>query len=179
MAVKVKTLTDGTQILTEQDAPNDPHTQIVKLSDDSEVTISDGSGPLTVDGTVTITDNSGPLTVDGTVAVSNLNEVSVSVSALQTAPFTGIGDGRTTVASAGTRVALSTSTVVKEVTITAETDNTGTIVVGGTSCIAALSTRRGTPLDAGDSITFSISNLNLVYLDATVNGDGVTYSYLT
>lgn len=179
MAVKVKTLADGTEILTEQAAPQDPHTQIVKLSDDSEVTISDGSGPLTVDGTVSITDGSGPVTVDGTVSVSNLNDVQVSVSSLQISPFTGIGDGRAVVSSAGTRVALSTSTPIKEVTITAETDNTGVIVVGGTSCIAALATRRGTPLEAGDSITLGVSNLSLIYIDATVNGDGVTYSYLT
>lgn len=92
--------------------------------------------------------------------------------------FSTINDGRQTVTTAGTRVQLSsTSTASKRIDITAETDNTGFIVVGGANVVATLATRRGIPLAAGESYTFYITNLNKVYLDSTVSTDGVTYVY--
>ena len=94
--------------------------------------------------------------------------------------ITGIADGRKVVAAAGTRETLvAASTPAKTVIITAETDNTGVIVVGGSTCVAALATRQGTPLDAGDSIVLEVDDLVDVYIDATVNGDGVTFTYET
>lgn len=93
---------------------------------------------------------------------------------------TGIGDGRKTVTTAGTRVTLASSTAAKQVTLTALSGNTGVIVVGGTACVAALGTRRGTPLNAGDSMgPIPVDDLNDINLDATVNGDGVSFTYLT
>lgn len=92
---------------------------------------------------------------------------------------TGIGDGRKEVDTAGTRVALASSTAAKVVIITAETDNTSIVVVGGATVVAALATRRGTPLLAGDSVTLEIDNLVDVYIDAMVSTEGVTYTYLT
>lgn len=91
--------------------------------------------------------------------------------------YTTVGDGRKTVAAAGTREALGSSTTCRLVTIVAETDNTGVIVVGGASCVAALASRRGIPLEAGDSIDLYVNELAAVYLDTTVAGDGVTYLY--
>ena len=91
---------------------------------------------------------------------------------------TTIGDGRQTVAAAGTAEALAASTTAKVVFITAETDNTGVIAVGGSTVVAALATRRGTPLLAGDSGVLEIDDLADVYIDATVSGEGVTYTYL-
>lgn len=88
-----------------------------------------------------------------------------------------LGNGRKTVASAGTAEALAASTSCKSVTVTAETDNTGVISVGGSGVIATLATRTGTPLNAGDSFTLEIDNLSKVYIDTTVSGDGVTYTY--
>lgn len=93
--------------------------------------------------------------------------------------ITGIGDGRKVVTTAGTALALATTTPCKKVTITAETDNTGIIVVGGSTVVAALATRRGTPLNAGDSYEVDIDDLADVYLDTTVSGDGVTFTYFT
>lgn len=93
---------------------------------------------------------------------------------------TGIGDGRKVVAAAGTREALvASSTPAKVVFLTAETDNTGVVVVGGTGVIAALATRRGTPLSAGDTVILDCDDLVDINLDVTVAGDGVTYTYLT
>ena len=92
----------------------------------------------------------------------------------------GLGDGRTEVAVAGTRVQLSTASVeARSIVITAETNNTGVITVGGSTVVGAEATRRGTPLTAGQSMTVDIGNLNGIWLDTTVNTDGVTYTYLT
>ncbi len=93
--------------------------------------------------------------------------------------ITGIGDGRKIVTTASIAVSLvSTPTPAKIVIITAETDNTGYIVVGGVNVTANLAARRGTPLVAGDSVTLYVDNLADVYIDSTVNGDGVTFTYM-
>lgn len=94
-------------------------------------------------------------------------------------PASTIGDGRKVVTTAGTRVQLSTTAVkCRSVAITAETDNTGVITVGGSTVVGALATRQGTPLAAGATTSFDINDLSLIYIDTTVNGDGVTYTYL-
>ncbi len=92
---------------------------------------------------------------------------------------TALGDGRKTVAVAGTREALAGSTACKRVLITAETDNspTGVVVVGSSTVVASLSTRRGFALYAGDWCEIETDNLADVYLDSTVSGDGVTFVY--
>lgn len=104
--------------------------------------------------------------------VSPTNPFPVSV----TSSNTTITDERKIVTTAGTRVALASSTACKEVVITAETDNTGIVVVGAAATVvAAIATRRGVPLSAGDSIVLQIDNLADVGLDSTVSGDGVTF----
>ena len=97
---------------------------------------------------------------------------------LSSSGVTGIGDGRKVVATAGTREALAASTTAKMVIITAETDNTNPVVVGGATVVAALATRQGTPLYAGETITLPCDNLADIYLDVLTNGEGVTYVYL-
>jgi hypothetical protein len=94
--------------------------------------------------------------------------------------ITGIVSGRKVVTTAGTRVQLvASSTPCKKVDLVAETDNTGTIVVGGSGCIATLATREGIPLSAGQPYSLEIDNANDIYLDSTVSGDGVTFVYYT
>lgn len=112
------------------------------------------------DGTATDTSASSPLPVTVTT-------------------ITAIGDGRKVVTTAGTRVTLASSTAIKQVVITAETDNTGYVVVGGSTVVAALATRTGIPLNPGDSVALEIDNLADVYLDSIVSGDGVTYAYFS
>ena len=90
--------------------------------------------------------------------------------------YTSITSGRKTVATAGTREQLAASTAARRVEITAETDNTGVVVVGGSTVVAALASRAGTPLNPGDTITVEIDDLAKIYMDVTVNGDGVTYN---
>ncbi len=88
-----------------------------------------------------------------------------------------IDDGRKVVTTAGTRVALAASTTCKHVTITAETNNTDIVVVGGATVVAALATRQGVPLYPGDTYDLDIDNLMDVYLDALVSTEGVTFVY--
>jgi hypothetical protein len=102
-----------------------------------------------------------------------------SVSVVATAGASGGGDGRKVVASAGVAEALASDTPCKQVTIMAEGDNTGAIVVGFSTVVASEANRRGIPLLPYGSVTISIDNLSKIYLDAEQNGEGVTYIYLT
>lgn len=87
--------------------------------------------------------------------------------------------GRKFVTTAGTAVQLAASTAIESVAITAETDNTGYIVVGDSAVVAALATRKGTPLSAGDTMSIDTDDLADVYIDATVSTDGVTFTAVT
>ncbi len=90
-----------------------------------------------------------------------------------------IVDGRKVVAAAATAEPLEDSAnIVNFVVITAETNNTGVVTVGASTVVAAVATRRGTPLAKGASMSLGGVDLNEVYLDVTVSGDGVTYTYL-
>ena len=91
---------------------------------------------------------------------------------------TTVGDGRQVVATPGTAVALAASTAIKEVTITAELGNTGTLTVGGSAVVDAEATRRGSPLYPGDSITLASDDLAEVFIDAEIATDGCSYTYL-
>lgn len=132
-------------------------------------------------GVLSVDDNGNSLTVDGTVT-ANLsatdNAVLDNIDA-NTTPTTGLNTGRKVVTTAGTAVALASSTTCKWVAVTAETDNTSTVVVGDSGVIASLSTREGVPLGAGDSIVIPIDNLADVYIDSLVSGEGVTFLYGT
>lgn len=112
------------------------------------------------------------------ITISNpLPVTSVITVAPPSDGFTAIDDGRKVVASAGTAEALASTTACKRVDVTAEFNNTGVIVVGGTTVVADLATRRGTPLYAGSTVSVFIEDLADVYIDATVSTDGVTYTY--
>lgn len=84
---------------------------------------------------------------------------------------TGIFNGVKNVTTAGTRVTLASTQAVKSVTIKAKAANTGTIYVGNTGVTSA----NGFALLAGESISMDIADLATVNLDASVNGEGVTY----
>lgn len=92
--------------------------------------------------------------------------------------FANVRDGRKVVAAAGTAERLvSSSTPCRKVEITAEVDNTDYVVIGDSTVVAALATRRGTPLAAGTTMTLYVHDLYNVYLDAVTSGDGVSYTY--
>ena len=90
-------------------------------------------------------------------------------------------DGSKTVTTAGTRVQLSSTQVLAvNVSIQAKAANTGVIYVGG----ATISSSRGVALAAGDTLALlpmarqnEYYDLQSIWLDASVNGEGVTYAY--
>lgn len=103
-----------------------------------------------------------------------LVDASVTVTSVQIDGNDAFGDGARTVTTAGTRVQLSASSVpCRRVYIQALVGNTGSIYVGGSTIAAG----RGIELLATATITLEVSDLNLVYLDSSVNGEGVSYAY--
>jgi len=91
-------------------------------------------------------------------------------------PSTSLADGRKTVTTAGTAVQLASSSArVNEVAITALSTNTGVVVVGGSTVVAASGTRRGQPLAPNQTVTLDVQDLSAVWIDSTVNGEGVSY----
>jgi len=90
-------------------------------------------------------------------------------------PAETIADQRKTVTTAGTAVALAASAAIRGVFVTAETDNTNIVTVGGSTVVGALATRRGIPLSAGDTIFIPVDDVAKVYIDCITNGEGVTF----
>lgn len=89
-----------------------------------------------------------------------------------------VGDGIRTVTTAGTRVQLSTSSVsCKRLVIQSLSSNTGVMVVGSVTCVAAEATRQGVALWPTQRAEFYVNNLNLLYIDSTVNGEKAHYFY--
>lgn len=91
--------------------------------------------------------------------------------------ITTIGHGVKTVTTAGTDVALAASTACKKVDIQAMNDNTGVIAVGGSGVDATPNSGSGVILYAGDIYCLEIDNLADVYVDATVSGNKVRFTY--
>lgn len=92
---------------------------------------------------------------------------------------TSIGDGHKEVTTAGTQVTLAASTACKSVIIEAYRSNTGVIQVGGSTVnnSETAGTGTGATLLAGDSIPIDIDNLSKIYINSTVNGEGVRFTY--
>ncbi len=90
-----------------------------------------------------------------------------------------IADGRSTITSGGTPEQVSsTSTAYGTITLCAETTNTGVMTIGGSAMDGRIETRTGVPLTAGACFTLqSNGDLDQIYFDGTVTGDGVTYAY--
>lgn len=80
--------------------------------------------------------------------------------------------GQKTVTTAGTEVALGASTRLKSgVSIKAMHANTGWIYVGANPVTSAT----GYVLSAGEEVFVEVGNLSQIYIDASVNGEGVSY----
>ena len=93
--------------------------------------------------------------------------------------ITGGADDVKTVSNAGTDEALGGDVACKKIDIQAQTDNTGLIAVGFTGVDATEATGTGVILYAGDTYSLEMVNLNLIYIDSTVSGEGVRYTYFT
>lgn len=121
------------------------------------VTVSTGS--VAINGNSTVVQGTSPWTIAG-----NSTVVLTPPSAVKT--------GRVTVATVGTRVALSGSTSgIVSVAVQAISSNAGVVYVGSSGVAAA----NGYQLQPGQAVSLDIADLNLVYIDAASSGDGVTY----
>ena len=92
---------------------------------------------------------------------------------------TGIGHGKKTVTTAGTDVALAASTAAKWVLIQAYRANTQNIAVGAAGVDATAATGDGVTLIPGESVMLPVDNLADIFIDSTVNGEGVRFTYGT
>ena len=91
---------------------------------------------------------------------------------LSVSPPTAIYNGIKVVTTATTRVALASTQALKSgVQIKAYTANTGVIYVGNSTVAAA----NGYRLNAGESVFLAVADLATVNLDASVNGEGVSF----
>lgn len=87
---------------------------------------------------------------------------------------TSLNSGQNDVATAGTAEVLGPATVIKSVTVKAKKTNTGLIYVGASS----VNSSTGFILSPGDSVSVDIDDLSDVYIDSSVNGEGVSYIYV-
>lgn len=90
----------------------------------------------------------------------------------EAAAYTDFYTKKITVTTAGTPVPLSSGTLeVDSVTIKALSANTGIIKVQKSGSATGTDYFE---LSAKDSVSFNVTNLNSIYIDATVSGEGVT-----
>lgn len=109
------------------------------------------------------------------VDVSAANPLPV-VSAASADVAGTLADGRKTVTTPGTAVALAASSACKWVTVTALLSNTGQVNVGGAAVLATVAGSSGTPLSAGSSVTLPVNDPSKVFVDARVAGEGVSFT---
>lgn len=87
-----------------------------------------------------------------------------------------LSGGKKTVTNAGTAECLVSSTKpCAGVIIQALRTNTGFIFIGGTDVLGTAGSENGISITPAQTIMIPANNLNVIYLDATVSGEGVTY----
>lgn len=124
------------------------------------VYIVDGSGTAIFDN---LTFSIGS---QDTLAVSLHQKVATDLQALST-----LVHGQKTVTTAGTAVAIGSSTTLRSITIKALPTNTGYIYVGG----SGVDSSNGFVLGANESVSLDFDQLADVYIDSDNNGEGVSY----
>jgi len=126
-----------------------------------------GTLQLTQYGELRIRDDDLNTSLSSVISGSELQVDIVSVAVPET-----VYNGQNDVTTAGTREVLAGAQALKSgVTIKAKGDNTGDIYVGDSS----VSSSNGFILDAGELVFIEVDNLSDVYIDSSVNGDGVSY----
>lgn len=111
----------------------------------------------------------------GSIRIQNATGGVVDFNQIGSSVPSGVGSGKTVVTTAGTRVVLATSKIIQSVTVKALSINTGFMYVGNSS----VSSTNGFQLKAGESVSLNISNLVSISIDSSVNGEGVTYMWVS
>lgn len=89
----------------------------------------------------------------------------------QFVPFPSLVSGDKDVASAATPEALSSTTEISFVEVTAKSGNAGSVFVGS-------STSQDKELEALDAVGIAINDLAKVFVRVASDGDGVTFLYV-
>jgi len=95
------------------------------------------------------------------------------ISNVLPSPPTTLASAKKTVTTAGTQVQLGTNTC-KSVSVKALASNTGVIYVGKSD----VSSTDGYELATGESVDIAIDNTNRIWIDSSVNGEGVKYLWV-
>lgn len=125
-----------------------------------------------------------PFGADGTPATIDIDGVTYRVLRVDSSgrllistavPFTptSVDSGQLAVTTPGTRVQFPTQ-AVRAVSIQARPANTGNVFLGDSGVTAA----NGRILAARDAVDVAIDNLNRLWLDAAVGGEGVSFLWV-
>jgi len=107
----------------------------------------------------------GKLSANSGVDIGDVDVTSMPVA-------TAVVNGHKTVTTAGTAVSLTPTTSFQHtLTVKALKANTGDIYVG----TSTVSSSNGFELDAGEEVTFTIADPSNIYIDSSVNGEGVSF----
>lgn len=92
--------------------------------------------------------------------------------------FEVVGDGTVKSATPGTAVQLSATSIgCRRVEVTAFAENQGRITVGASTTVATANAARGRALAPGESCTFYVRDVSLLYMDALNANDGLSYAF--
>lgn len=89
-------------------------------------------------------------------------------------PYSIVGNGQTTVTTAGTPVQLASNTATTSITIRAFASNSGKIYIG----TVGVTSSTGFILSSDETVSIDLDNLDKIYLNSDNNGEGVSYIYL-
>lgn len=93
-------------------------------------------------------------------------------------PPSVIGSGNASIVTPGVPVAIAGRTPCKKVVLCAPSSNTGEVYVGGANVSAANGSEVGIVLLPIGMTTLEINDLSKIYIDATVAGEGVSFTYM-
>jgi hypothetical protein len=115
------------------------------------------------------------VTIDGVVYRALRRNASDHLLIALGTPFvpTSVGAGQLAVPTAGLGVQLP-SKACKAVSIAARGTNTGNIYLGDYTADST----HGRILGPGDAVDLAIDNLSRLYINASVNGDGISYLWV-
>lgn len=150
----------------------DPSTNELKVQTSGTVTVTGVATEATLSALNAKFGSLGQKTMAGSAPVVLASDQS-TLNTLEATPTT-VGAAQATVTTAGTEVQLGTNTCLS-VTVKAKSTNTGLIFVGGDNTVSSTT---GFILSAGEAISYAVSNTNKVWVDSSVNGEGVSYTWV-
>ena len=129
-----------------------------------------------------------PIVLYGKTAAANQNAIPILINSsgiIITVPGapSAIANGKQTVAVSGSAVQLTTaSTACVEVILTANSSNGGIIAFGGSGINAVSNgsiTINGSYLFGSATQKIPIDDVSKIFIDASVSGNGVSFTYVT